>query len=121
MSVLDEIEDILASLLKVKGLIGVVFTDAQGEIIGARMPPKYRRDCQNYLVSTVLKLKSNLEELDFCFSELTYHYHETRVVVYDLEYGALFVLCLSSISLPLINLSIKSPGKKLARILKNLT
>ena len=120
MSVLDEIEAILSSLSRVKGIIGVIFTDPPGEIISSKMPDNYSRNSQNSFVSTVLELKSNMEELDFYFSELTYNYAETRVVFCDLQHGNLFMVCQSSISIPFLQLSTKIPCKKLTNIMKEL-
>ena len=120
MSVLDEIESVLSSMLRITGLTGAIFTDSPGDIISAKMPENYRIDPQKRFVATVLDLKSNLEELDFHFSELTYSYTENRIVFYDLQCGNLFILCRSSISRPFLHLSIKVPCKKLINIMKQL-
>ncbi len=111
-------DEILKDIQEVAGVTGSFVTDGSGQVLKSTLPGVFDQTSLRVVAKTLSKTieglrmarRKKVTELDLVF--------ETgRLVVKVLTPGYLFIVCVPTINVPLLNLTANVAGKKLAALL----
>jgi len=110
------VNDILRDIHDVAGVTGCFVADGAGQVVGSTLPGVFDSASLTLVAKTLSKTieglrmarRKKVTELDLVFES-------GRLVVKALSPGFLFILCVPTINVPLLNMTANVAAKKLAR------
>jgi predicted regulator of Ras-like GTPase activity (Roadblock/LC7/MglB family) len=113
------VKTILQDINAVVGVTGSLVCDKEGALIARALPSVYD---ETMLLPTTRTLSQTMEGLEATrrrkVHELDLVFREGRIVVKNLRYGLLCILCVRNINVPLLNLTANLAARKLSQVLK---
>jgi predicted regulator of Ras-like GTPase activity (Roadblock/LC7/MglB family) len=113
------VEQLLANINAVAGVRGSFVCDADGALVARALPSQFDETTLLPAARTMLQTIDGLEttrrrrihEVDIVF-------HDSRMVVKNLRFGCLYVICARNINVPLLNLTANVAARKITDMLK---
>jgi predicted regulator of Ras-like GTPase activity (Roadblock/LC7/MglB family) len=116
------VDDILRDIQDVVGVTGCVVADSRGQVVKSTLPSVFDTASLTVVSKTLSK---TIEGLRMArrkkVSELDLVFEGGRLVVKVLSAGYLFILCVPTINVPLLNLTANVAAKKLSALLAPAT
>jgi predicted regulator of Ras-like GTPase activity (Roadblock/LC7/MglB family) len=113
------VETILQDINAVVGVTGSFVCDKEGTLVARALPSVYD---EAILMPTARTLLQTMEGLEATrrrrVHELDLVYREGRMVIKNLRYGLLYILCVRNINVPLLNLTANLAARKLSQMLR---
>ncbi len=112
-------ERILQDVNAVVGVTGSFVCDSEGTLVARAMPSVFHESSFLPAARTILQSIEGLETTRRRrVHELDLVYQEGRMVVKNLRVGCLYILCVRTINVPLLNLTANVAARKLTEMLK---
>ncbi|HJX37346.1 MAG TPA: hypothetical protein VJ714_01970 [Anaerolineae bacterium] len=114
-------EQLLADINAVSGVLGSFVSDAEGTVVARAVPPSFEESNLQLAARTLLQTVEGLEttkrrrvhELDIVF-------RDSRMLVKNLRPGCLYVVCARNINVPLLDLTANVAARKLTEMLREV-
>jgi len=110
--------DLLAQLNSVPGVVGSLVCDADGQLLGQAFPPHVGADQVQRAAAVLAARAPGLEAALGATALADFRYAGARVVVKGMQGGRLLFLCAPSINLPFLTMSASGMVQKLERLLR---
>jgi predicted regulator of Ras-like GTPase activity (Roadblock/LC7/MglB family) len=115
------VQRLLNDINAVAGVTGSFVCDSEGTIVAELVPPSFDRPALQMAARMLLQTVDGVEtarrrrvhQLDIVF-------HDARIVVKNLRFGCLYVVCARNINVPLLDLTANLAARKLSETLKEV-
>ena len=112
-------EKILQDINAVVGITGSFVVDAEGRLVARSLPSVFDEATFLPAARTILQTIDGLETTRRRrVHELNLVFREGRMVVKNLRVGCLYILCVRTVNVPLLNLTANVAARKLSEVLK---
>ncbi len=111
-------ENNLAGINALLGVIGSFVCDTDGKVIARSMPDSYGDDQLSVTSRVVAQTLQALEASGQRVTDMDLHFDGCRLILKCLRGGTLAILCARNINLPLLNMTASVAAKKIASQLK---
>lgn len=118
MSLQEELEVILESLIGVESVLGGLVVGTEGEFLASCMPEIYDYETLSDFTNRLSDMVASLSALGIAQTETVLNFEGIKLVVKKLEHGHLVIMCQTSVSMPLLNLSTNIVFNKVSSALK---